>query len=94
MDDDWGDWGLAPYGGDPHMEVFSAKDGQGRIFLDLPSAPVKLLLDALRMRQLRQLRQLRPSHESGTLQLRPGGSGEFGHTKWDPKIAKLVYNPK
>ena len=47
-----------------------AKDGQGHIFLDLPAAPVKVLLDALRMRQLRQ-------QQGKTLQLRQGGSTCF-----------------
>eukprot|EP00435_Cladocopium_sp_Y103_P060192 s481_g22.t1 len=47
------------------LESLKAKprDGQGHIFLDLPAAPVKVLLDALRMRQLRQ-------QETKTLQLR------------------------
>ena len=31
------------------LAYFDAEDGQGRIFLDLPAAPVKVLLDALRM---------------------------------------------
>lgn len=47
------------------LEGLKAKprDGQGHIFLDLPAAPVKVLLDALRMRQLRQ-------QQGKTLQLR------------------------